>query len=211
MRRNHHRHLALFAVQRRFHLPELGADPLGTVAHQPIHAVLAFAQIKGAVQRRIALGVFLDLGHPDLLYEVDRMVEIGQRRNPEENSQQVLPAGKLPQRDGYLEAGVKLQVKTNQRALGGNHLTGQILPRLPHFKNGHVGAEQAHGTTVGVHNRLRGAGQTRQQRQSGSPQPGRATWEPEQAKQFPSQFHRTISLSRTETTGSPPSTPPASG
>jgi hypothetical protein len=81
---------------------------------------------------------------------------------------------------------VELEVETNQRTLGGDHLTRQILARLPHLKNSQVGTEQPHGAAVCAHHRLTGAGQGSQKRPGSGQQPGRATWEPGQAKQFPS-------------------------
>ena len=128
------------AATRGFGIPIGRADALGPVPHQPIDVILAFADIEGALQIGVALGVFFNGRHADMLREVNRLVGMVLGRDAKQDVEQIFRADQLFQRDGDLVSGVKSQIEPKRR-LGGSDGAGQVLARFAGFEHRHIGIE----------------------------------------------------------------------
>ena len=101
-----------FRRHSRRDLPKRGADPLVSVAKQPIDVVITLANYERGLQRDFTAGRIRDWWNAPFLLKVDRPARIALARNPKDTREDVAFASQVPKPDARGLTRMEDQIET---------------------------------------------------------------------------------------------------
>ncbi len=115
IRRDKQRHGFIFDGKRGFHIPSRRAEMISPVAHKPIDVIVTLPQVNAALQCGIALGVFLNGGHIEMLNEVCGSHRVVARINAKYDRESFAGAGQFAQGNRDIKTAVEAEIESQLR------------------------------------------------------------------------------------------------